>query len=192
MTDTRAKLSPVSVGLHWVIGLTMIGMVFFGLYLGELHCPDGDTVCKTSKSGLTALHKSIGVLVLVFATWRLVRRLRIGMLANVGAYAAWETMLSKVVAGFLLFATLALPLTGVVMTIYAARPIEVFGVPVLPQLIAARDKPTGDLFHEMHEWLGWALLAAVGLHILGALKHHFLDGDGTLKRMLGARVQPVD
>ena len=191
MSDTREKLSTTSVGLHWLIGLTMIGMVLFGLYLGGLKCDDADAACKASKSGLTALHKSIGMLVLVFAAWRVVRRLSIGMLEYVGDYATWEKVLSKVVGVFLLFATLALPLSGILMTIYAARPISVFGVQVIPQLLAERNKEVGGLFHEAHEWLGWMLLGAVALHIAGALKHHVIDGDGTLKRMLGARVDPV-
>jgi len=186
MTDTRSQLSPVTVVLHWVIGLAMIGMVLFGMWMADLPKE------YPGRTDLYALHKSIGVLVLVFATWRLVRRIGIGMLQGVGDYAAWEKVLSKLVAGFLLFATLALPLSGIAMTVYAARPIAVFGVPVLPQLIAERNKGMGDIFHGAHELLGWAVLGLVTLHILGALKHHFVDGDGTLKRMLGARVQPVD
>jgi len=191
MTDTREQLSTTSVGLHWVIGLTMIGMVLFGLYLGGLECGDGDAVCKASKGNFTGLHKSIGVLVLVVASWRLVRRFSIGMLQPVGDYASWERILSKVTALFLLFTTLALPLSGIVMTIFAAKPIVVFGVTIIPQLLAERDKVLGGFAHKTHEILGWMLLGAVSLHIAGALKHHVIDRDGTLKRMLGSRVDPV-
>jgi len=191
MTDTREKLSSTSIGLHWVIGIAMICMVLFGLYIAGLHCGDGDTACKSSKGDLTALHKSFGILILVFASWRFLRRLLIGMLAPVGDYASWERILSKVVAWFLLLTTLALPLSGIVMTIAAAKPIAVFGVQVVPQFLAERDKALGGIAHQTHEWLGWALLAAVTLHILGALKHHVIDRDATLKRMLGARVDPV-
>lgn len=64
MNDTREKLSPLSVTLHWVIGLVMIGMVFFGLWLADL--PRG----YPNKGELTDLHRSIGLIVLVLAAWR--------------------------------------------------------------------------------------------------------------------------
>lgn len=184
MADTREQLSPVTVGLHWIIGLTMIGMAIFGLWMADL--PKGDF-----KGQMVALHKSIGVLVLVFASWRLLRRLRIGMLLPVGAYATWETVLAKLVGLFLLLATLVLPLTGIAMTIAAARPLSVFGVQVLPQFLAERDQTIGKLMGGSHELIGKLLLVVVALHIAGALKHHVMDKDGTLRRMMGARVTPT-
>ena len=191
MSDTREQLSTTSVGLHWIIGITMICMVFFGLYLGGLECAEGDAACKASKATLTGLHKSVGMLVLVFALWRLVRRLAIGMLVPVGDYATWERVLAKIVGLFLLLATLLLPLSGIVMSVLVGRPIAVFGLPIVPPNLIEPNKALGGIAHETHELLGWALLAAVSLHILGALKHHIIDGDGTLKRIVGARVTPV-
>lgn len=184
MTDTREKLSMTSVGLHWVIGITMIAMVFFGLFVADM--PKGD-----ARNSLLGIHKSIGILVLLLAAWRFSRRMRLGMLQSVGEFAPWEKLLHKGVMLFLLFATLAIPLSGILMTIGAARPIALFGVTVIPQLLAEKNQLLGGIGHTTHEVLGWALLAAVVLHVSGALKHHFIDGDGTLKRMAGARVDPV-
>jgi cytochrome b561 len=45
-----------------------------------------------------------------------------------------------------------------------------------------------SFFSEVHELLGYTLIAAVSLHLAGALKHHLIDKDGTLRRMLGASV----
>lgn len=191
MSDTREQLSSTSVGLHWIIAIAMICMVFFGLYLGGLHCADADQACKTSKGDLTGLHKSIGLLVLVFALWRFFRRVTIGALEPVGSYASWETIIAKIVVLFLLLVTLLSPLTGIAMSIFAGRPIGVFGLQIVPPNLIEANKALGGIMHETHEWLGWGLLAAVALHILGALKHHFVDGDGTLKRILGARVTSV-
>jgi len=189
MADTREKLSTTTVALHWLIGLTIIAMVLFGLYIGSIHCGD-DTVCKASKSTLTALHKSIGMLVLVFASWRLLRRLAIGLPPHVGVYAAWENVLATLTHIVLLAATLALPLSGIAYSLTSGFPVAVFGIPVIPKLME-RDKPWADFLHESHETLGWILLGVIALHIAGALKHSIIDGDGTMKRMLGARVEPV-
>lgn len=183
MSDTREKLAPLSVALHWIIGLTMIGMVFFGIWLADL--PKG----YADKAMLLGLHKSIGVLVLAFAFWRLVRRLRMGLPVNVGSYKAWERMLAKGVQVFLLFATLALPVSGIVYTVASGRAIDLFGLPLIPVLMA-KNADIASMARGAHDVLGKLLLLAVAFHIAGALKHHVLDCDGTLKRMLGARVVP--
>jgi cytochrome b561 len=181
--DTREQLSPLSIGLHWLIGLTMIGMVIFGLVLEDM--PKGET-----KSALLALHKSIGVIVLVFASWRLARRIRLGLPEHVGIYKAWELSLAKAVHYFLLFATLALPISGILMTVANTRAISVFGVTVIPQLFAQKNELLAKIGGATHSVMGKLILLAIALHIAGALKHHIMDSDGTLRRMLGARVEP--
>ena len=186
MSDTREKLSPVSVGLHWVIGLTIIGMVFFGLWMADLPKTNPD------KGFYIGLHKSIGMLVLVLVVWRLLRRLRMGLPEPVGVYASWEQTLAKMTHYFLLLATIALPLSGIIYSIESARSIEVFGIPVIPKLLAEKNAMLAGFSHDTHEIIGKLLLAVVVLHIAGALKHHFMDKDGTLKRMLGARVVPSE
>ena len=185
MSDTREKLSPVSISLHWLIGVTMIGMALFGIWLADF-AQKGDF-----KSQMVGLHKSIGMIVLVFAAWRLLRRLRIGLPEHVGVYKTWEQHLARSIHVFLLFATLVLPLSGIVYSIASARPISVFGIPVIPQLLAEKNLMVAQFSRGTHDIMGKLLLAAVVLHIAGALKHHVLDKDGTLKRMLGARVTPT-
>ena len=183
MIDTREQLSPLSVALHWLIGLAMIGMVIFGLVLEDM--PKGDT-----KSALIALNMSIGVLVLVFAAWRLVRRMRLGLPEHVGIYRAWELGLAKVIHYFLLFATIALPISGIVMTVGRARPVDVFGMPLIPKLLAEKNVLLANAGGATHAILGKLILLAIAFHIAGALKHHIMDRDVTLRRMLGARIEP--
>ena len=50
------------------------------------------------------------------------------------------------------------------------------------------NKSLAAFSHSVHHWLGEAMIVAVILHVIGALKHHLIDRDGTLRRMLGARV----
>jgi cytochrome b561 len=183
--DTREQLSPLSVALHWAIGLTMIGMVVFGLILEDMPRSDG-------KSALVQIHKSIGVIVLAFAAWRVTRRLMMGLPAHVGVYGTWEQRLAKGTHYFLLFATLALPLSGLLFSIGSARPVNVFGIPLIPQLLAVKNEMMVAVGKGAHAILGKLLLLALALHIAGALKHHFKDRDGTLRRMFGARVTPSD
>ena len=48
--------------------------------------------------------------------------------------------------------------------------------------------PFAGTAHETHEIAGKVMFVAFLLHVVGALKHHFMDKDGTLKRMLGKRI----
>lgn len=188
MIDTREKLSALSIGLHWLIGLTMIGMVVFGMIIADMPTPDAAS--KAAKGFYIGIHKSIGVLVLVFAAWRLWRRMRQGLPQHVGNYKAWEQSLAKFVHYFLLFATLALPLSGILYSIGSARSVDVFGVTVIPKLLTEKHALLASVSRETHGIMGKLLLLAVAFHIAGALKHHIVDRDGTLRRMLGARVEP--
>jgi cytochrome b561 len=191
MRDTREKLSPLSVGLHWAIGLTMIGMVIFGMIIADWHPAATDAAAKAAKSNYIGIHKSIGMIVLLVAAWRLTRRVRQGLPQHVGVYKTWEQHLAKTTHYFLLFATLALPVSGIIYTLSSARPIAVFGVPVIPQLVAEKIPALASFARGTHDIMGKLLLLAVALHIAGALKHHIVDKDGTLRRMLGARVEPT-
>jgi len=75
----------------------------------------------------------------------------------------------------------AVPLTGLIMAMYSKYGLKWFGI----DFIAGLDnKPIRELFKEAHEIIGILLLVVVGIHILGALKHKFIDKDETLSRMM--------
>jgi len=62
----------------------------------------------------------------------------------------------------------------------------------LPEALAIPDlvhknKQLADVLAEVHADLAWALLWLVVLHSAAALKHHFIDHDSTLRRMLAWR-----
>ncbi|KGP62672.1 hypothetical protein EP47_02460, partial [Legionella norrlandica] len=58
-----------------------------------------------------------------------------------------------------------------------------FGLFVLPNLVSP-DENNRILFQWIHEWFGYALIAAILLHTAAALKHHFINKDDILRRML--------
>lgn len=183
MSDTREKLSGTSVGLHWLIAVAMIAMLAFGLVLEDMPRSDG-------KSALIQIHKSIGVIVLFAALWRIVWRARQGMPAHVADYTALELKLARLTHAFLLAATVLLPLSGILLSVGSARPIAIFGIPFVPQLLAEKNELLAQAGHVGHAVLGKLVIAAIVLHVVGALKHHLVDRDGSLRRMLGARVTP--
>lgn len=182
MLDTRSKLSHLSVAFHWIVGLGMIAMIAFGLLL--------NSIPKEGRGFWVGLHKEFGVLLLALATVRLVWRLRNGFPLAAAVYKAWERSLAGVTHWLLLLATLLMPVSELVMSIGGGRPTNVFGLFTIPAL-AEKNKLLNGIGHEVHEILGYVLILAVGLHVAGALKHHIMDGDGTLRRMVGARIAPA-
>ena len=66
-------------------------------------------------------------------------------------------------------------------------PVVLFGVLPLPDFVPV-DRALSEALKPVHRWLAYALGSVVLVHIGGALKHHFIDRDGLLRRMLPARV----
>jgi cytochrome b561 len=76
----------------------------------------------------------------------------------------------------------AMPLTGWLMSSAAGLPVSFFGWFVLPDLVSANEELRVTLVF-IHEWLGYALIAAICMHAAAALQHHFYYKDDILRRM---------
>ena len=127
------------------------------------------------------LHKSIGVtifaLILIRILWRITHRPP----ALLASYKAWESKLASGAHHLLYLLMVALPLSGVIMAIYSKYGIKWFGLELIKGL---DNKDMRELFYEAHEIIGLIILLVIIVHIIGALKHKFIDKDDTLKRML--------
>lgn len=170
------SLSKQTVIFHWLTGILFIAVFVIGLQFEGM--PRGP-----EKGELMGLHKSLGLIVLVVALSRFVWRLKEGAIESVAVLTRAQEIAAKGVHHFLLLVTLAMPISGAVMSVAAGRALELFGI----ELIAAGEKT---------EWLQSAasfvhvnsvnlIMVILALHVLGALKHQFVDKDGTLSRMLG-------
>jgi cytochrome b561 len=75
-------------------------------------------------------------------------------------------------------------ISGYLITTADGSSISVFGWFEVPS-VTGRIRGMEDTAGAVHYWSTWALVVLAGLHALAALKHHFIDRDATLKRMLG-------
>lgn len=179
MEYQRDKLGTTTVGLHWLLAIAMIGMIAFGLYLEDM--PKGD-----GKAALIWWHKGLGVAVLVFALWRFGVRMAQGFPAPLSPARPSLQRMASITHWFLLLGTLFMPVSGMMMSIGKNRAIDVLGLFTIP---AFGEYPLLDqIGHIVHGLGGKLLIAAIVLHVVGALKHQFVDKDGTLARMAGRRV----
>jgi len=88
-----------------------------------------------------------------------------------------------VITSFSASNAIVLPLTGWLMTSAAGYTVSFFGLFIIPAPISANEQAKA-LFGTLHEGFAYALIVAIIIHILAALKHHFIDKDDILRRML--------
>jgi len=145
---------------------------------------------------LYPIHKSIGVLFMALVIWRVIWRIKNNWPASVGNYSNMEKILAKVVHYLLIIGTVLLPLSGFMMSAMGGFGISVFGLELVsanpdpnnPQEMIPFNGTIAHFAHSMHGLAGKILLISVLLHIVGAFKHHIIDKDATLRRMLGRQV----
>jgi len=168
------RYSRGAIAFHWVTA----ALVLFNLWLGLFH----DSLPREWK--VMPVHKSVGITILVLTLGRLAWRLTHKPPPYPASVPGWEKALARTVHWIFYAALLALPLTGWLWMSNPAkpRPIEwffLFDMPLLPSTPAL-----AGVAHETHELLGWTAAILVTIHILAALRHHFLLRDRVVARML--------
>jgi cytochrome b561 len=164
--------------LHWIIAVAILAMIPLGLMAEEMEKgPVRELVFNT--------HIALGLAVLVLGTWRFGRRLADGPPEPAGRPPMVERALSHLIHGLLLAATILAPLSGIARIVGRGRPLEVFGVTLLPT--GPGNEAAAAIARAVHSGpvLVLGLSLVILLHVVGALKHHFVDRDDTLMRMLG-------
>ncbi|HCS64499.1 MAG TPA: RNA methyltransferase [Cellvibrio sp.] len=181
--DNQQKFSPLTIALHWVIALTIIAMLGIGFYMSiNEYYP------------LYDWHKSIGVVIFAVILVRIWWRIKNGWPVPVREYPKLEHRLAQLTHWVLIVGTVLMPISGMMFSGLGGYGIKVFGW----VMVAGNKNPaTGQtepihaglaqLGAVTHEWVGYLLVAAIALHITGALKHHLFDKDRTLLRMLGRK-----
>jgi cytochrome b561 len=174
--------SRTAIGLHW----TVFALIATALAMGWIMTGMGISPLKLR---VYSWHKWIGVTVLalffVRGVWRLMRAPP-PLLPAPG----WQQGAAHALHAILYLFMFVQPLTGWMYSNATGYPIVYLGLIRLPNLVA-KDKPLALIFEQIHDVGAIVLAAAIAIHALAALKHHVIDRDATLRRMLSSR-QPVD
>ena len=168
--------SPIAKSFHWVTAVLIIFLLGLGLYMVGLDYSD-------TKMELYGLHKSLGAVVLLVIACRLLWRITHNYPEALETHKKWEHFLAKAAHVALYVVAFLMPMSGWLMSQSYGYPVPVFGLIELPVLVD-KDVIRGEFLAAVHFYLGYTLIGLIGLHVLGALKHHFLDSDNTLRRML--------
>lgn len=178
---SHSGYSKVAITLHWLIALMIIGNVIGALIFDPL-LDSADPAQRAQGATLVGIHKSIGLTVLGLSLIRLFWRLTHGFPRLPEHMARWEIGLARANHVAFYFLMIAVPLAGYIMSSGGPYPISYFGLFEVPKLPVG--KPLGGFAHEAHEVLAFTTVGLAVLHVAGALKHHFLDRDDVLARML--------
>jgi cytochrome b561 len=174
--NTTASWGSIAQIFHWVI-VALIVTQFVLIKVADSLPMGGEKIAYFAR------HKSVGITILMLAALRLLWRLLNPTPALPDTLKPYERRLAHFSHAALYALLFAMPLTGWTMSSARNFPVSWFGLIQLPDLVAP-DRPLYRFLHETHETLAWVLVAVAALHVLGALKHHFVYKDDVLRRML--------
>ncbi len=179
----QARNSPhaygwVSIFLHWIMAILLIGLYFVGDYMVDL------TYYDALYHTLPAWHKGIGILVGFALLFRVAWLYSHPRPAPVGNGPAITHTLAKLGHLGLYGLLLVMLISGYLISTAKGKGIDVFGWFELPALLA-ESKDRGELAGKVHEIAGFLFILLVGGHALAAIFHHVYWKDNTLTRMLG-------
>jgi cytochrome b561 len=176
LKNTKAEFGTITKTFHWVMALLVISLLAVGLYMTGMELsPD--------KFKVYGLHKSFGIVVLVLVSLRVLWRIFSTQPDALPTHKKSEKILAKLAHLGLYCGMIVMPITGWLMSSAKGFSVSVFNSYTLPDLIKPNEK-LAELFEEIHELAAFTLIAVIFLHFAGAVKHHVIDKDITLKRML--------
>jgi cytochrome b561 len=175
------RYSRTAVWLHWMIAALMFVTIPLGFYGANL---EGEAA-----QGATNVHKLIGILILALTVVRIGWRLMHRPPPLPPAMAPGLRLLAVATHALFYVLLLVLPLSGWWMTsaFPGRHPIGIDGVIEAPFLPVELSMTAAGVAHQIHLTLGFVAIALILLHVSAALKHHFVDRDEILNRMLRRR-----
>ncbi len=178
-----SRYSTTAIALHWLLGLALMGLFCLGVYMTDLPF-------SPARLKLYNWHKWAGVsllaLSLVRLLWRLTHRPPALPAPMEQAMPGWQKRAHHGTHLALYALFFAVPLSGWAYSSAAGFPIMFLGVLPLPDLVPVSE-PLADTFKLVHATLAFTLAGLTLAHIAAAIKHHWIDGDGLLHRMLPGR-----
>lgn len=170
------RYTGMAIGLHWM----MAGLIIVAFALGWTLA---DMELSPQKLRWLSWHKWLGITVLGLAALRLVWRLVHPAPPLPATIPVWQQGAAHAIHLLLYGLMFAIPLSGWLFSSAKGIPVVYLTILPLPDLIGA-DEQWAHRLRMLHEVLNYTLLIAVAAHVGAALKHHFIERDDILARML--------
>ena len=185
LANTQTHYGGVTKTFHWLTALLILTAIPLGWYANQLPYDTSEELAQ--KALVFSLHKTIGITAFAVAVLRILWAISQPKPGLLNADKPAEAGLAETVHWLLYGSLVLVPLTGWIHHAASSGFAPIwwpFGqdLPFVP-----KDETLSGVFAGLHIVTKWVLIAAIGLHIAGALKHHVIDRDATLRRMLPGR-----
>ncbi len=177
--NSSERYGLVAVTIHWLVAVVVVGLFALGFWMVDL------TYYDDWYKQAPDIHRSVGILLFGLMVLRVVWRV-----ANTGpkplpTHKRWEVASAHAAHGLLYLLLFVAMVSGYLISTADGSAIDVFGWFEVPS-VTGQIKGLEDTAGMVHYWSTWAIVALAAVHAAGALKHHLIDRDNTLRRMLGA------
>lgn len=176
MSESTSEYTRPAIALHWLMAGLIIAAFALGWTLVNMET-------SPQKLRWISWHKWLGITILGLAALRLVWKLKHPAPPLPASIPVWQQQAAHLLHLGLYGLMFAIPLSGWLFSSAKGFPVVYLGIVPLPDLIGPNETLATTL-RTLHEWLNYALLLAVMGHVGAALKHHFIERDGVLARML--------
>ena len=191
LTNTAQRYGGVTKTFHWLTALLILTLIPLGWFAGQLPYDTSEELAR--KAWLFSVHKTLGVTAFFVAVLRILWALSQQKPGLLNADHKAESFLAETIHWLLYGALVIVPLSGWISHAAAAGFAPIWwpfgqGLPLVP-----KDTGVEHFFGAVHWVATKVLIAAILLHVAGALKHAVIDRDATLQRMLPgeAAIGPV-
>jgi cytochrome b561 len=170
------RYTSTAISLHWLVALALVATFGVGLYMSDL-------ALSPAKLRIYAWHKWAGVTIFLLVLLRLAWRLTHRPPGPPAGVSAWQQAAAETAHRLLYVLMVAVPLSGWLMSSAKGFQTVYLGVLPLPDLLA-KNKALGETLTTVHQALNFTMAGLVLAHATAAIKHHLIDRDNVLARML--------
>jgi len=175
--NTTSNWGSVARAFHWILGLTIVGMLAFGWWMN--HIP-----ARPDRFFYRSIHADIGYVVLLLTVLRLIWRGMNPVPALPSDTPKWQRIAARsshiaIYLAVILVAMLGWAHSGARTPDYSSW----FGLFQVPQ-ITSPDKAAAQAYEGRHIFFAYVLLGLIVVHIVAAAWHHFVRRDRVAARMV--------
>lgn len=178
LMNSKTSFGWTTIALHWLVALAVFGLFGLGYYMVDL------TYYDDWYYSAPHVHESVGLLFAAVVILKFFLRLASISPRALASHKVWERI-SAAIAHWLMYGLIVVVVvSGYLIPTADGSGIDVFDWFTVPS-VTGRIKGFETIVGKVHYWSTWLLVGLAGIHALGALKHHLIDRDQTLLRMLG-------
>ncbi|MFA5959170.1 MAG: cytochrome b [Tatlockia sp.] len=168
-----------SIILHWLIAVIVMIMLSGSYFLDDLP----EQYIGTA----FLIHKSVGITVFFLMGLRVLWLWMYGKPKLPQTMSMWQKALAHTVQYAMVIGLFLMPLCGWIMSVAANKIPSYFGLFSLPLPWIEPSKALASFMKESHNTIAWILIVLIIVHIIGALKHHYIDKDTIFRRMVSSK-----